>query len=158
MKHVCVCSTLEFVSKISRVIYVPFHSLEAKIMTLESGKPLHEARGEVSYGTSFLDYYAAEALRSNSAGGGFLSPTPFTVPGSTAPRGKIMVINEAVGVCALITPWNFPIAMITRKAGPALVAGCTAVLKPSELTPLTAVALGTLAKRAGVPDGVFEVV
>jgi len=130
----------------------------AKIMTLESGKPLHESRGEVAYGTSFLDYYAGEAIRPNSAGGGYMSPSPFTAPGSGAPRGKIMALHEAVGVCGLITPWNFPIAMITRKAGPALAAGCTAVLKPSELTPLTAVALSVLAKRAGVPDGVFEVV
>jgi len=130
----------------------------AKIMTMESGKPLHESRGEVNYGTSFLDYYAGEAIRPNAAGGGFLSPTPFTHPGTSAPRGKIMAVYEAVGVCALITPWNFPIAMITRKAGPALAAGCTTVLKPSELTPLTAVALETLAKRAGVPDGVFEVI
>jgi succinate-semialdehyde dehydrogenase/glutarate-semialdehyde dehydrogenase len=127
-------------------------------MTIESGKPLHESRGEVAYGTSFLDYYAAEAIRPNAAGGGFIVPTPFTAPGGSAPRGKVMAINEAVGVVSLITPWNFPIAMITRKAGPALAVGCTVVLKPSELTPLTALALQTLAKRAGVPDGVFEVV
>lgn len=129
----------------------------ATIMTLESGKPLAESRGEVAYGTSFLDYYAAEAVRPTSAGGGFLTPSPFAAPGG-APRGKIMAVHEAVGVCGLITPWNFPIAMITRKAGPALAAGCTAVLKPSELTPLTAVALAVLAQRAGVPEGVFEVV
>ncbi|KAL7519558.1 hypothetical protein ACHAWX_004316 [Stephanocyclus meneghinianus] len=130
----------------------------ATIMTMESGKPLHESRGEVSYGTSFLDYYAAEAIRPNAAGGGFITPTPFTTPGGTAPRGKVMAVNEAVGVCGLITPWNFPIAMITRKAGPAIGVGCTVVLKPSDLTPLTALALQTLAKRAGVPDGVFEIV
>jgi len=129
----------------------------AKIMTLESGKPLHESIGEITYGTGFLDYYAAEAIRPNSAGGGSISPSPFVAPDG-GPRGKIMAMNEAVGVCALITPWNFPIAMITRKVGPALAAGCTTVLKPSELTPLTALALSTLAKRAGVPDGVFEVV
>ena len=129
----------------------------AKIMTLESGKPLTEAKGEVAYGTSFLDYFAAEAIRPSSAGGGYMAPSPFTT-GDGAPRGRIMAINEAVGVCALITPWNFPIAMITRKVGPALAAGCTTVLKPSELTPLTAVAMSVLAKRAGVPDGVFEVV
>lgn len=130
----------------------------ATIMTLESGKPLQESHGEVAYGTSFLDYYAAEAIRSNSAGGGTLIPTPFTVAGSTSPRGKIMAVNEAVGVCALITPWNFPIALITRKAGPALAAGCTTVLKPSELTPLTALALQNLATEARVPEGVFELV
>eukprot|EP00585_Thalassiosira_rotula_P010863 CAMPEP_0196138816 /NCGR_PEP_ID=MMETSP0910-20130528/6320_1 /TAXON_ID=49265 /ORGANISM="Thalassiosira rotula, Strain GSO102" /LENGTH=538 /DNA_ID=CAMNT_0041399471 /DNA_START=349 /DNA_END=1962 /DNA_ORIENTATION=+ len=130
----------------------------ATIMTMESGKPLHESRGEVVYGTSFLDYFAGEAIRPNGAGGGYMSPSPFTTPGGGAPRGKVMAIQEAVGVCALITPWNFPIAMITRKAGPALAAGCTTVLKPSELTPLTAVALSVLAERAGVPDGVFEVI
>jgi hypothetical protein len=129
----------------------------AKIMTLESGKPLSESRGEVNYGASFFDYYAAEAIRPNSAGGGFISPSPFAMPDG-GPRGKIMAIHEAVGVCGLITPWNFPIAMITRKVGPALAAGCTCILKPSELTPLTAVALKTLATRAGVPDGVFELV
>ncbi|KAL9191188.1 hypothetical protein ACHAXT_000894 [Thalassiosira profunda] len=129
----------------------------ATIMTLESGKPLHESLGEVTYGTSFLDYFAAEALRPSSAGGGYLAPSPFATPDG-APRGRIMAIHEAVGVCALITPWNFPIAMITRKAGPALAAGCTTVLKPSELTPLTAVALSILAKRAGVPEGVFELI
>ena len=131
----------------------------ATIMTAESGKPLHESRGEVAYGASFLDYYAAEAMRPNSAGGGTICPTPFAHTGTTcAPRGRILAINEAVGVCGLITPWNFPIAMITRKAGPALAAGCTVVLKPSDLTPLTAVALSVLATRAGIPGGVFELV
>jgi len=130
----------------------------ATIMTAESGKPLHESRGEVTYGASFLDYYAAEAMRPNSAGGGTICPTPFAHPGTCAPRGRILAINEAVGVCGLITPWNFPIAMITRKAGPALAAGCTVVLKPSDLTPLTAVALSVLAMRAGIPGGVFELV
>lgn len=126
-------------------------------MTMESGKPLQESLGEVAYGTSFLDYYAAESIRPSGAGGGFIVPTPFTHPGATAPRGKVMAVNEAVGVVGLITPWNFPIAMITRKAAPAIGVGCTVVLKPSELTPLTALALQTLAKRAGVPDGVFEI-
>ena len=133
----------------------------AAIMTAESGKPLHESRGEVAYGASFLDYYAAEAVRPNSAGGGTICPTPFAhagTPGGGAPRGRMFATNEAVGVCGLITPWNFPIAMITRKAGPALAAGCTVVLKPSDLTPLTAVALSVLAGRAGIPGGVFEVV
>jgi succinate-semialdehyde dehydrogenase/glutarate-semialdehyde dehydrogenase len=126
-------------------------------MTLESGKPLHESLGEVTYGTSFLDFYAAEAIRPSSAGGGFIVPSPFS-HSDGAPRGKVMAFNEAVGVVSLITPWNFPIAMITRKVAPALGVGCTVVLKPSELTPLTALALQTLARRAGVPDGVFEVV
>jgi len=127
----------------------------ATIMTLESGKPIQESQGEVAYGASFLDYYAAEAIRPTSAGGGFLTPTPFTTA-EGGPRGKVIAVQEAVGVTALITPWNFPIAMITRKVGPALATGCTALVKPSELTPLTAIALKTLADRAGVPDGVFD--
>ena len=130
---------------------------EAKIMTLESGKPLQEALGEISYGASFLDYYAAEAIRSDCVGGGKILPSPFScLDGS--PRGKIFVTKEAVGVCAMITPWNFPLAMITRKVGPALAAGCTTIVKPSEYTPLTAIAAHNLAVRAGVPDGVFELV
>uniref|UniRef100_A0A7S2XRR2 Succinate-semialdehyde dehydrogenase, mitochondrial n=1 Tax=Attheya septentrionalis TaxID=420275 RepID=A0A7S2XRR2_9STRA len=129
----------------------------ATIMTLESGKPIQESQGEVAYGASFLDYYAAEAIRPTSAGGGFLTPTPFTTA-EGGPRGKVIAVQEAVGVTALITPWNFPIAMITRKVGPALATGCTALVKPSELTPLTAIALKTLADRAGVPDGVFDLI
>ena len=136
------------------------------IMTLESGKSLIESRGEVSYGASFLDYYASEALRPTSAGGGFLIPTPFEESMSSSsqqgeggsPRGRVMAIHEAVGVTGMITPWNFPLGMLTRKIGPALACGCTAVLKPSDLTPLTALALLSLAGRAGVPDGVLEVV
>ena len=129
----------------------------AKIMTMESGKPLAESKGEVMYACAFLDYYAGEALRPTSAGGGFIAPTTFATP-EGAPRGQIMAINEAVGVCGMVTPWNFPAAMITRKVGPALAAGCTAVVKPSELTPLTAIALCELGKKAGIPDGVFELV
>ncbi len=118
------------------------------------------------YSASFLDYYAAEATRPTGAGGGFIVPTPFASPpaggGATTkaapPKGHVMAIQQAVGVAALITPWNFPLAMITRKAGPALAAGCTAVVKPSDLTPLCAVALKTLADRAGIPPGVFELV
>lgn len=129
----------------------------ARIMTLESGKPLKESMGEIGYGTSFIDFYAGEAIRSNSAGGGFLYPSPFsTMDGS--PRGKIMAVQEAVGVTAMITPWNFPIAMVTRKLAPALAAGCTVVLKPSELTPLTAIAIKELANRAGIPDEVFQII
>ena len=84
----------------------------ATIMTLESGKPLIESRGEVQYGVSFLDYFAAEAIRPSSAGGGYMVPTPFTNPDSNTPRGKIMAINEAVGVCAFITPWNVSIFVV----------------------------------------------
>ena len=127
----------------------------AEIITAESGKPFAEARGEVQYGKSFLDFYASEAIRTTGAGGGFLSPTPFaTAQGE--PRGHVLAFNEAVGVTAMITPWNFPIAMITRKVAPALAVGCTALLKPSELTPLTAVTLHNLAIEAGIPEGVFE--
>ena len=129
----------------------------ATIMTMESGKPLAESKGEVMYACSFLDYYAGEALRPTSAGGGFIAPSTFSTPEGT-PRGQIIAINEAVGVTAMVTPWNFPAAMITRKVGPALAAGCTAVVKPSELTPLSAIALCALGKKAGIPDGVFELV
>jgi len=162
-----------------------FYFYVAKIMTLESGKPVRESIGEVGYGTSFIDYYAAEAIRSNSAGGGYMCPSPFSaVDGSPRfvvtiillflklisetsslmqhydhpYRGKVMAVQEPVGVTALITPWNFPIAMITRKVAPALAAGCTVVLKPSELTPLTAIAVKQLANRAGIPDEVFQLV
>lgn len=129
----------------------------ATIMTLESGKPLAESRGEVNYARSFLDYYAAEAIRPSGAGGGFMVPSPF--PGADGgPKGHIMVMQQAVGVAAMVAPWNFPLAMITRKVGPALAAGCTAVAKPSELTPLSAIALKNLADRAGIPEGVFELV
>ena len=90
----------------------------AAIMTMESGKPLAESRGEVNYATSFLDYFAAEAVRPSSAGGGFLVPTPFVQPGASdnsRPRGQIMAMQQAVGTCAMITPWNFPAAMVCRK-------------------------------------------
>lgn len=127
----------------------------ATIMTLESGKPLAESKGEVSYGTSFLDYYAAEAHRPTSAGGGMIIPTPFEKQDGS-PKGHMMAIQQPVGVTGLITPWNFPIAMITRKVGPALAAGCTAVVKPAHLTPLTAIALETLAREAGIPADIFQ--
>ncbi|KAG7368433.1 succinate semialdehyde dehydrogenase [Nitzschia inconspicua] len=131
----------------------------ATIMTLESGKPLAESRGEVQYARSFLDYFAAEAVRATGAGGGFMVPTPFQqANGTTSPKGHIMAVQQAVGVSAMIAPWNFPLAMITRKVGPALAAGCTAVAKPSELTPLSAVTLKNLADRAGIPQGVFELI
>lgn len=136
------------------------HSVDlARIMTLEAGKPLAESMGELAYGRSFLDWFAGEAVRTNGAGGGCILPTTFRATGGgAAPRGQIMAIQQAVGVCGLITPWNFPLAMITRKAGPALAAGCTAVIKPSELTPLTAIALQELAYRAGIPRDVLQVV
>ncbi|RQS09841.1 NAD-dependent succinate-semialdehyde dehydrogenase [Burkholderia sp. Bp9002] len=119
----------------------------AELLTREQGKPLAEARGEVGYAASFLEWFAEEAKRMY----GDVIPSP-------KPDARIVVTREPVGVVAAITPWNFPLAMITRKAGPALAAGCTLVLKPSEETPLSAFALAMLAERAGVPAGVFNVV
>ena len=119
----------------------------ALIMTLEQGKPLAEAKGEITYAASFIEWFAEEGKR---AGGD-------TIP-STSPNNRIVVIKEPIGVCAAITPWNFPAAMITRKVGPALAAGCPMVLKPAESTPFSALALAVLAERAGVPAGVFSVV
>src|SRR5690554_8132464 len=118
----------------------------ARIMTLEQGKPLTEARGEISYAASYLEWYAEEG---KSAYGD-------TIPTNGADR-RIVVIKEPVGVCAAITPWNFTAAMITRKAAAALAAGCTMVVKPSGLTPLSALALDYLAEQAGIPAGVFNV-
>ena len=119
----------------------------ALIMTSEQGKPLAESRGEIDYAASFIEYYAEEARR---------------VYGETIPShrhdARIMVIKQPIGVVAAITPWNFPAAMITRKMGPALAAGCTGVIKPSPETPLTALALAVLAERAGIPAGVFNIV
>jgi len=119
----------------------------ARIMTAEQGKPLAEAKGEVAYAASYLEWFAGEARRIN---GEILTPH--------AANARLMVRKEPVGVVAAVTPWNFPLAMITRKAGPALAAGCTFVLKPSDLTPLSALALARLAEKAGVPAGVFNVV
>ncbi|WP_322102376.1 NAD-dependent succinate-semialdehyde dehydrogenase [Paraburkholderia sp. J41] len=119
----------------------------AELLSREQGKPLAEARGEVAYAASFLEWFAEEAKRSY----GDVIPSP-------KPHSRIVVTREPVGVVAAITPWNFPLAMITRKAGPALAAGCTMVLKPSEETPLSAFALAVLAEQAGVPAGVFNVV
>jgi succinate-semialdehyde dehydrogenase / glutarate-semialdehyde dehydrogenase len=119
----------------------------AALMTAEQGKPLAEAKGEIAYAASFLEWFAEEARR---------------VYGDTMPHPqadkRILVLKEPVGVCAAITPWNFPAAMLTRKAGPALAAGCTLVVKPAPQTPLTALALAELARRAGVPAGVLNVV
>ncbi|MBL8536796.1 MAG: NAD-dependent succinate-semialdehyde dehydrogenase [Hyphomonadaceae bacterium] len=119
----------------------------ARLITMEGGKPLAEARGEALYGASFIEWFAEEAKRAYGR----------TIPTTTAAR-RYVTIKQPVGVCAAITPWNFPMAMITRKAGPALAAGCTIVLKPPSQTPLTALALAELAERAGVPAGVFNVV
>jgi succinate-semialdehyde dehydrogenase / glutarate-semialdehyde dehydrogenase len=119
----------------------------ARLITLEEGKPLAEARGEVAYAASFIEWFAEEAKRVR----GDIFPAP------DASR-RILVLKEPVGVCAAITPWNFPAAMITRKAAPALAAGCTMVVKPAAQTPLTALALADLAERAGIPAGVFNVV
>jgi succinate-semialdehyde dehydrogenase/glutarate-semialdehyde dehydrogenase len=119
----------------------------AAIMTAEQGKPLAEAKGEIAYAASYLEWFAEEGKRAY----GDVIPSPF------ADR-QVVVTKEPVGVCAAITPWNFPSAMITRKAGPALAAGCTMVLKPAEQTPLSALALAELGERAGVPAGVFNVV
>ncbi|BCQ57639.1 NAD-dependent succinate-semialdehyde dehydrogenase [Burkholderia gladioli] len=119
----------------------------AELLTREQGKPLAEARSEVGYAASFFEWFGEEAKRMY----GDVIPSP-------KPNSRIVVTKEPVGVVAAITPWNFPLAMITRKAGPALAAGCTMVLKPSEETPLSAFALAVLAERAGIPAGVFNIV
>lgn len=119
----------------------------ALILTSEQGKPLGEALGEIRYGASFVKWFAEEARRIGGA----------TIPAPTADR-RILVLKEPVGVCGIITPWNFPNAMITRKVAPALAAGCTVVIKPSELTPYSALALGVLAESAGIPAGVINIV
>lgn len=119
----------------------------AQILTAEQGKPLAEARGEILYGAAFFEWFAEEAKRVY----GELIPAP-------AADRRLMVMRQPIGVCAAITPWNFPMAMIPRKAAPALAAGCTMVLKPASATPLSALALAELAHRAGLPAGVFNVV
>jgi len=119
----------------------------ARIMTAEQGKPLAEARGEVVYGASFIEWFAEEAKRIYGE----------TIP-TTDNNKRYLVIKQPIGVCAAITPWNFPIAMITRKVAPALAAGCTVVIKPAEATPLSALALGELAQRAGMPAGVLNII
>ncbi|TAM53224.1 MAG: NAD-dependent succinate-semialdehyde dehydrogenase [Paraburkholderia sp.] len=119
----------------------------AAIMTAEQGKPLAEAKGEIGYAASFFEWFGEEAKRVYGD----------TIPSPTADK-RIVVVKEPVGVCAAITPWNFPAAMITRKVGPALAAGCPIVVKPAEATPLSALALAVLAERAGVPAGVLSVV
>ncbi|EFJ27974.1 hypothetical protein SELMODRAFT_94736 [Selaginella moellendorffii] len=119
----------------------------AQLMTLEQGKPLKEALGEVSYGAGFIELFAEEAKRTY----GDIIPSPY-------PDRRLLVVKQPVGVVGTITPWNFPLAMITRKVAPALAAGCTVVIKPAELTPLTALAAAELSIQAGIPPGVINVV
>ena len=119
----------------------------ALLMTTEQGKPLAEARGEVAYAASFIEWFAEEGKRVYGD----------TIPTTQADR-RILVFKQPIGVCVAITPWNFPLAMITRKAGPALAAGCTMVIKPASQTPLSALALARLAEEAGIPPGVLNVV
>ncbi len=119
----------------------------ARIMTIEQGKPFAEARGEITYGASFVEWFAEQAKR--IMGDTIEAPIANT---------RIMVLREPIGVCAAITPWNFPNAMITRKVAPALAAGCTVVLKPAEQTPLSALALAELAEHAGIPAGVLNII
>ena len=119
----------------------------ARLMTIEQGKPLAESRGEVAYAASFLEWFGEEAKRVYGD----------TIPAHQADK-RLVVIKQPIGVVACITPWNFPLAMITRKAGPAIAAGCTVVLKPASQTPFSALALAELARRAGLPNGVFNVI
>lgn len=119
----------------------------AYVMTLESGKPIGESRGEVDYGSSFIQWFSEEAKRVYGD----------MIPGFTSDK-RIAVIKQPIGVVGAITPWNFPLAMITRKVAPALAAGCSVVIRPSEETPLTALAIAQLAKEAGFPDGVYNTV
>ena len=119
----------------------------ARIMTAEQGKPLAEAKGEVAYGASFIEWFAEEGKRVYGE----------TIP-TTDNNKRYLVIKQPMGVCAAITPWNFPIAMITRKVGPALAAGCPVIVKPAGQTPLSALAIGELAQRAGLPAGVLNII
>ncbi len=119
----------------------------ARLMTIEQGKPLTESKGEVVYAASFLEWFGEEAKRAYGD----------TIP-HQQPDKRLLVVKEPIGVVACITPWNFPLAMITRKAGPAIASGCTVVLKPASQTPFSALALAELASRAGVPPGVFNVI
>ena len=119
----------------------------ARLMTLEQGKPLTESKGEVAYAAAFLEWFGEEAKRVYGD----------TIPGHQSDK-RIVVLKQPIGVVACITPWNFPLAMITRKAGPAIASGCTVVLKPATQTPFSALALAELAERAGVPKGVFNVI
>ena len=118
----------------------------ATLMTLEQGKPLTESTGEIAYGASFIEWFAEEAKRVSG-----------DIPTSTWGDKRLMVLKQPIGVCAAITPWNFPTAMITRKIAPAMAAGCTIVIKPAEQTPLSALALAELGIRAGIPNGVINI-
>ncbi len=119
----------------------------ALLVTLEQGRPIRETRGEVTYGASFIEWFSEEGKRAYGR----------TIP-ATMPGKHLQTLKQPVGVCAAITPWNFPISMITRKVAPALAAGCTVVIKPSEETPLSAIALYTLARQAGMPEGVVTLI
>ncbi len=119
----------------------------AVIMTTEQGKPLHESRGEIEYAASFIEWFAEECKRVDGE-----------ILQSQKVDQKLLVLKQPIGVCAAITPWNFPSAMITRKAGPALAAGCTMIIKPAENTPFSAMALGYLAQEAGIPPGVIQII
>lgn len=119
----------------------------AQILTAECGKPISEARGEINYGASFIEWFAEEAKRLY----GDVIPPPL-------PNRRLLVLKQPIGVASLITPWNFPNAMITRKAGAALAAGCSVVIKPASETPFSALAIAELAVRAGIPPGVVNVV
>ncbi|WP_148359102.1 NAD-dependent succinate-semialdehyde dehydrogenase [Peribacillus simplex] len=134
----------QYIRKVAEIMHANKEEL-AKIMTLEMGKPLAESRGEVIYAASFLEWYAEEARRVYGR----------TIPGKSA-NNRIQVVRQPVGVVAAITPWNFPAAMITRKLGPALAAGCTIVIKPAESTPLTAMKLMEYCEEAGIPNGVVN--
>lgn len=118
----------------------------AALLTAEQGKPLAEARGEIGYGASFIEWFAEEARRVYGE----------ITPAASKDR-RTLVLKQAIGVCAAITPWNFPVAMVTRKVAPALAAGCTIILKPAEQTPLCALALAELSEQAGIPPGVFNI-
>ena len=119
----------------------------ARLMTEEQGKALIEAKGEVTYAASFIEWFAEEAKRVIGA-----------IPASPWADKRMMVLKQPIGVCVSITPWNFPLAMITRKVAPAIAAGCTILIKPAEQTPLSAIALGDLAKEAEIPEGVINIV
>ncbi|MEA5097252.1 MAG: NAD-dependent succinate-semialdehyde dehydrogenase [Burkholderiaceae bacterium] len=119
----------------------------ARIMTLEQGKPLGESKGEIAYGASFIEWFSEQALRNNGN----------VIPSFRRDK-RIVVLRQPVGVCAAITPWNFPNAMLARKLGPALAAGCTMIVKPAEQTPYSALAMAVLAERAGIPPGVINIV
>ena len=119
----------------------------ATILTAEQGKPLEEAKGEIAYGASFIEFFAEEAKRVYGE----------TIPGHQSDK-RITVLKQPVGVAASITPWNFPNAMITRKAGPALAAGCAFIARPAAETPLSALAMGVLADRAGLPKGILSII